>query len=155
MYDGAEVVKLFGETIDVEAEIVRLDGLSGHADREGLLTWINAFKKKPGRVFMVHGDDLVCTKFANLLRSDYDLVADAPFSGSEFDLAAGVWLKQTVGVPIQKETARQKENKSIFALLVAAGERLVRIIQKNRDCANKDIKKFTAEVNALCEKWDL
>ena len=155
LIDGAEVVKLFGETIDVEAEIVRLDGLSGHADREGLLTWINAFKKKPGRVFMVHGDDLVCTKFANLLRSDYDLVADAPFSGSEFDLAAGVWLKQTVGVPIQKETARQKENKSIFALLVAAGERLVRIIQKNRDCANKDIKKFTAEVNALCEKWDL
>ena len=155
LIDGAEVVKLFGETIDVEAEIVRLDGLSGHADREGLLAWINAFKKKPDRVFMVHGDDLVCTKFANLLRTDYDLVADAPFSGSEFDLAAGVWLKQTVGVPIQKETARQKENKSIFALLVAAGERLVRIIQKNRDCANKDIKKFTAEVNALCEKWDL
>ncbi len=31
----------------------------------------------------------------------------------------------------------------------------MRIIQKNRDCANKDIKKFTAEVNALCEKWDL
>ena len=90
LIDGAEVVKLFGETIDVEAEIVRLDGLSGHADREGLLTWINAFKKKPDRVFMVHGDDLVCTKFANLLRSDYDLVADAPFSGSEFDLAAGV-----------------------------------------------------------------
>ena len=155
LIDGAEVVKLFGETIDVEAEIVRLDGLSGHADREGLLTWINAFKKKPDRVFMVHGDDLVCTKFANLLRSDDDLVADAPFSGSEFDLAAGVWIKQTVGIPIQKETARQKENKSIFALLVAAGERLMRIIQKNRDCANKDIKKFTAEVNALCEKWDL
>ena len=155
LIEGAEVVKLFGETIDVEAEIVCLDGLSGHADREGLLTWINAFKKKPDRVFMVHGDDLVCTKFANLLRSDYDLVADAPFSGSEFDLAAGAWLKQTVGIPIQKETARQKENKSIFALLVAAGERLMRIIQKNRDCANKDIKKFTAEVNALCEKWDL
>ena len=52
----------------------------------------------------------------------------------------------------RRETARQKENKSIFALLVAAGERLMRIIQKNRDCANKDIKKFTAEVNALCEK---
>lgn len=64
LIEGAEVVKLFGETIDVEAEIVCLDGLSGHADREGLLTWINAFKKKPDRVFMVHGDDLVCTKFA-------------------------------------------------------------------------------------------
>ena len=154
LIEGAEVVKLFGETIDVEAEIVCLDGLSGHADGEGLLAWINAFRKT-GPCVLWYTETISYAKFANLLRSDYDLVADAPFSGSEFDLAAGAWLKQTVGIPIQKETARQKENKSIFALLVAAGERLVRIIQKNRDCANKDIKKFTAEVNALCEKWDL
>ena len=33
LIEGAEVVKLFGETIDVEAEIVCLDGLSGHAHR--------------------------------------------------------------------------------------------------------------------------
>ena len=60
-----------------------------------------------------------------------------------------------MGIPRQKETARQKENRSIFELLVAAGERLMRVIRKNKECSNKDIKKFTADVNALCDKWDL
>ena len=155
LIDGAQVVKLFGETIDVEAHIEKLEGISGHADKEGLITWLQAFKKKPDHVFLVHGDDAVCTSFANHLRAEYGYETDAPFSGSVYDLAEGAWLKQTVGIPIRKETERQKENRSIFELLVAAGERLMRVIRKNKDCANKDIKKFTADVNALCDKWDL
>ncbi len=155
LIEGAEVVKLFGETIDVKAHIERLDGLSGHADREGLLAWIQAFKKKPQRVFLIHGDDASCAGFSQLVRTECELAADAPFSGAVFDLAENVWLKQTVGIPIKKETARQKENKGIFELLVAAGERLLGVIRKNRVCANKDIKKFTAEIHTLCDKWDL
>lgn len=155
LVDGAQVVKIFGETIDVEARIERLDGISGHADKEGLIKWVQAFKKRPEQVFVVHGDDEVCASFATLLRTEYDLKADAPFSGSSYDLAAGQWLKQTMGVPVKKETERQKANRSIFELLVAAGERLMKVIQKNKECANKDIKKFTADINALCDKWDL
>lgn len=155
LLEGAQVVKLFGETIDVEAHIKKLDGISGHADMNGLITWVSAFKEKPSQVFLVHGDDDVCTSFAGLLHTDYGFETAAPFSGSVYDLAAGAWLKQTVGVPLRRETERQKENRTIFELLVAAGERLMRVIRKNRECANKDIKKFTADVNALCDKWDL
>ena len=155
LLEGAQVVKLFGETIDVEAHIEKLDGISGHADMNGLITWVSAFKEKPSQVFLVHGDDDVCTSCAGLLHTDYGFETAAPFSGSVYDLAAGAWLKQTVGVPLRRETERQKENRTIFELLVAAGERLMRVIRKNRECANKDIKKFTADVNALCDKWDL
>ena len=155
LLEGAQVVKLFGETIDVEAHIEKLDGISGHADMNGLITWVSAFKEKPSQVFLVHGDDDVCTSFAGLLHTDYGFETAAPFSGSVYDLAAGAWLKQTVGVPLRRETERQKENRTIFELLVAAGERLMRVIRKNRECANKDKKKFTADVNALCDKWDL
>ena len=155
LLEGAQVVKLFGETIDVEAHIEKLDGISGHADMNGLITWVSAFKEKPSQVFLVHGDDDVCTSFAGLLHTDYGFETAAPFSGSVYDLAAGAWLKQTVCVPLRRETERQKENRTIFELLVAAGERLMRVIRKNRECANKDIKKFTADVNALCDKWDL
>ena len=154
LIDGAVNVKLFGETIDVKAHIEQLDGISGHADREGLIEWLRALKNKPERVFLVHGDDLVCTRFAELLRTEYGYETDAPFSGSEFDLAEGQWLKKTVGIPIKEETEKQKRNRTIFELLVAAGERLLRVIQKNRESTNKDIKKFTEEVNALCDKWD-
>ena len=155
LVEGAQVVKLFGEVIDVRARIERLDGISGHADKAGLLKWLHAFQETPSQIFLVHGDDAVCTKFANELRAGLDLPADAPYSGSIYDLAAGEWITRTLGIPFKKETERQKENRGIFELLVAAGERLMRIIRKNRVCANKDIKKFTADVNALCDKWDL
>ena len=59
-----------------------------------------------------------------------------------------------MGVPVREETEKQKRNRTIFELLVAAGERLMRVIRKNKESANKDIKKFTEEINALCEKWD-
>ena len=55
------------------AHIEQLDGISGHADREGLIEWLRALKNKPERVFLVHGDDLVCTRFAELLRTEYGL----------------------------------------------------------------------------------
>ena len=41
--EGAEEVKLFGETIAVKANIEVLDGVSGHADDRGLMKWISSF----------------------------------------------------------------------------------------------------------------
>ena len=87
LLEGAQVVKLFGETIDVEAHIEKLDGISGHADMNGLITWVSAFKEKPSQVFLVHGDDDVCTSFVGLLHTDYGFEAAAPFSGSVYDLS--------------------------------------------------------------------
>ena len=156
LVEGTKLVKLFGESINVEARIEQLDGISGHADREGLIEWLENFDQmKPQQVFVVHGDDSSCSAFASLLRVEYGYQADAPFSGSVYDLAEGRWIEQTIGIPIKKETPRQKANRDIFALLVNAGERLMRVIMKNRDCANKDIKKFTNEIQSLCDKWDM
>ena len=32
-------------------------GVSGHADKNGLISWISGFEKKPRKVFVNHGDD--------------------------------------------------------------------------------------------------
>lgn len=61
LQDGAQTVKIFGEEIDVRAHIETMDGISGHADRDGLITWISSFEKRPGYVFVVHGDEESCT----------------------------------------------------------------------------------------------
>jgi metallo-beta-lactamase family protein len=50
--DGASSIKLFGESIEVKAEIKVLAGISGHADREGLLAGIEYFSPKPQKVFI-------------------------------------------------------------------------------------------------------
>lgn len=55
---GKSRIRIFGEEIAVEARIERLHGLSGHADKKGLLRFAEAFsKRRPRKIFLVHGDE--------------------------------------------------------------------------------------------------
>ncbi len=154
LVDGAKEVKLFGESIDVEAHIEILHDISGHADQNGLLTWALAFEKKPQQFFVVHGNDDVCDRFAELLTEKTGVPAKAPFSGSEFDLIKGVWVRETAGILIPAKSAPAKKASGVFARLLAAGERLMGVIRRNEGGANKDLAKFADQINALCDKWD-
>ncbi len=155
LIDKADRVKLFGETIDVRAQIQSIKGLSSHADVHGLLEWIQAYEKKPQMVFTVHGNDDVCSIFAERLTREIGIPAAAPFSGSVFDLAAGQWISQTEGILVEKAvTPARKRADSVFARLVAAGERLARVILHNEGGANKDLAKFTDQIHSLCDRWD-
>lgn len=67
--DGTKKVKLFGEEVAVKAHIYNLQGLSGHADREGLISWVEAIKSKPKEILLVHGDKDARESFKALLSS--------------------------------------------------------------------------------------
>ncbi len=153
LQDGAVTVKLFGEEVAVNAEITQLNGVSGHADQNGLIRWVTAFERKPEKVFLVHGDDAVCDSFAALLAQQYHLPAEAPFSGAQFDLAAGVWLRPGVQ-EFAAKTVKTARTNAFFQRLVAAGKRLVAIIAGYEGHANKELAKFTDQINALCDKWE-
>jgi len=66
---GAKIVKIFGESIAVKAHIYNLEGLSGHADRNGLFNWIEGFMEKPKEILLVHGDKKAQESFQLLLNS--------------------------------------------------------------------------------------
>lgn len=68
--DGNKKVNILGEEIAINAKIYNLPGLSGHADREGLYSWLKAFKKKPKEVVLVHGDVEERESFNELLKSN-------------------------------------------------------------------------------------
>lgn len=153
LIEGSKAVRLFGEEILVEAHIEKMDGMSSHADMEGLIGWLSAFEEKPRQVFLVHGDDRVCDSFARLLTQDYGQSVDAPYSGSVYDLAAGKWLEQTEGVVITKAEP-SKRAVGVYARLLAAGERLLTVIRHNEGGANKDLARFADQINSLCDKWD-
>ena len=50
--------------------MAKLNEFSAHADRDELLTWVKGFKNKPGRVFVVHGEDDQAMPFAEALRTE-------------------------------------------------------------------------------------
>ncbi|MCR4902781.1 MAG: MBL fold metallo-hydrolase [Butyrivibrio sp.] len=150
--DGAQQVKLFGETIDINAEIMKLEGLSGHADQKGLIDWIQGFKNKPKKVFVVHGEDAVTTSFAQLLNKEYGYNSYAPYSGTQVDLLTGKIIFEGVPVPVQKKESKVVSD--VYTRLKMAGARLVAIIARSEGITNKDKAKFADQITALCDKWD-
>ena len=108
--DGAEEVEIFGETIRVAARVAQLQGVSGHADCDGLMDWIRAVKGVK-RVFVVHGEDGVTDVFAARLHDELGLNAVAPYPGEKWDLssdtmtAPGNRERIVKGVPMPEEKA--------------------------------------------------
>lgn len=152
--EGATEVKLFGERIQVRAEIRTITGMSGHADQQGLLRWVNNIQPKPSQIYVNHGGDTVCDEFAALLNSQGHF-ARAPYPGTEYDLLTGEMLAEGNRVLIKKEDIPQDSRQNtVFARLMEAGKRLMTVIGHNKGGANKDLAKFADQINALCEKWD-
>ncbi|MDO4615629.1 MAG: MBL fold metallo-hydrolase [Lachnospiraceae bacterium] len=158
LVEGKKEVKLFGESIQVAAEICQLPGVSGHADREGLLRWASLFEKKPEKVFVVHGEDSVTQIFADTLHEELGLDADAPYSGTIYDLAAGTYIKVTEGVPApKKETAGvpgTPKKVGPYVRLANTADRLLAIIKNSENVSNKDLARFADQLAQLCDKWE-
>ena len=108
LLDGKSEVKLFGEMIQVEANIERLAGVSGHADKNGLVQWLQSIKKKPDRVFVVHGDDIVCEEFTEYIRKQLGYNAVAPYSGTIYDLKNNKCLVEGERIPVKRRGINRK-----------------------------------------------
>ena len=151
--NGAPSVRLFGETVQVNAHIEQLEGISGHADKRILLSWLNGFKQKPKQVFVNHGNDTVCDEFAAAVTETLNIPAVAPYNGASYDLLTGICLEKGNRKRIEQKP-RNKRDEAVFARLLTAGKRLLSIIEKYRQAANKDIAAFADQITALCNKWD-
>lgn len=154
LQNGASTVRLFGEDIAVHAEIASLHGTSGHADQAGLIRWLEAFARKPKMVFVNHGDDTSCTAFQRLLL-EKGYVADAPYSGTAYDLLTGKMIAYTDGKPIQKDklTKGRARANAVYGDLLVAAEALLAFVKTCKGRTNKDNAKFAAQIRNLIEKW--
>ncbi|VVE65109.1 mRNA 3'-end processing factor [Pandoraea anapnoica] len=56
MVNGGSEVKIFGDYVHVNAEVVQLDTLSAHADYGETLNWLSKFHKPVGGIFLNHGE---------------------------------------------------------------------------------------------------
>ena len=91
LLDGQKEVTLFGEKIQVNAQIHNLEGFSGHADQEGLMSWLKGFQKVPKQIFLVHGEPQSKIDFANLVKEElgYDCIPVLVNSEYELELSDG------------------------------------------------------------------
>ena len=86
LIEGIKMVTLFGEEIQVNAEIHNLEGFSGHADQNGLFAWLAHFQQKPKEIFLVHGEEDSKKDFAKLVNEKLSYEPVVVMGNSEFDL---------------------------------------------------------------------
>jgi metallo-beta-lactamase family protein len=89
--EGADKVTIYGEEVKAAADIHNFTGLSAHADKEGLIDWVNRFKEKPERIFVIHAEEEVSEVFLDTLHSlGFDAVA--PKYRQSYDLSDGALI---------------------------------------------------------------
>ncbi|MGD1819091.1 MAG: MBL fold metallo-hydrolase RNA specificity domain-containing protein [Pleomorphochaeta sp.] len=162
--DGARHVTIFGEQIDVLCSIVSLHGISGHADQQGLLKWIESFKTKPKQIFINHGEADVADYFASVVTNKLHIKAFAPDALQSFSLL------DTTALPMQSESPLPS---TISAKLRMATSELIKeresleavvarmiLASKKDDISEKDairltnaIERLQSDLEFLAEKW--
>lgn len=88
LVDGAKKVKIFGEEISVNARIEMIEGFSGHADRDGLLDWLSHFSSKPGKVFIVHGEEASMQALSKYIGGRFNIETEIPDKGESVTITS-------------------------------------------------------------------
>ncbi|MDK2807267.1 MAG: metallo-beta-lactamase family protein [Thermoanaerobacterium sp.] len=128
--EGEKTVNIFGEEITVNAEIENIESFSGHADQKGLMDWISSFKKKPKKVFIVHGEDSAQKVLSDKIKSELNIETVIPSKYDTYDFDLNEVNVAEIALPSDDEILRQieelkTENDKILS-------RLKDIISQNR-----------------------
>ena len=86
LIEGATEVTLFGDKVEVNAQIHNLEGFSGHADKNGLMDWIRGFQMVPKKIFLVHGEPQSKIDFADAIKAETGMEAVVVNANAEYEL---------------------------------------------------------------------
>lgn len=82
LLEGAETVKVLGETVHVRATIKSLGGFSAHAGQSDLLRWIGPMANKKARIILTHGESHPMNELAAKIEERFGLKPERPKLGS-------------------------------------------------------------------------
>jgi metallo-beta-lactamase family protein len=85
LLDGEKEVRIHGRQYFVEAKINQIFGMSGHADRTGLLQWLSHFEQPPRTVFLTHGEEHAALALKQSIESRFGFVVAVPEYASEHE----------------------------------------------------------------------
>jgi hypothetical protein len=113
--EGAKKVSILGETLQVNAKVHTIGGLSAHADRDEMLSWLKFYQASKPTVFIVHGDHGPSEEFAESVREALGLTcvvpqwhetADITFTQEGFNVS---WLRAEVNTGFREQHERWKQ----------------------------------------------
>lgn len=147
--EGEKLVKIFGEEIRVNAEIYSLEGFSGHADKNELMWWIQSFKNKPKKIFIVHGEEEATEEICRKIEEELNIEAHIPeLSETLFFEGERILVGEKIKVDRKEKESRELQE-SIKKLKSVFWEVLQRLEHETNNVA--DIERLDRLQNKLIE----
>jgi metallo-beta-lactamase family protein len=72
LQEGAKTVRIHGREIPVNAQILKIDGLSAHGDQKEMIRWLHGFQRPPAACYMVHGEPGAADALAKAIENELD-----------------------------------------------------------------------------------
>lgn len=150
--EGVSSVRLFGEDVVVRAKLLPFKGHPSHADQAELLQWLSHFEEKPKHIFTVHGSDIACETFSEVLIEE-GYAAHAPLIREVYDLLHnGI---HTPGVLFDENDAHSRgRTYSIpYVRLKDTVRELDRMVLDGKWHTGQEFDKMTRELRAIIATW--
>ena len=84
---GERTIRIFGQDVAVNAEVVSLQGMSAHADAGQLVDWLRTAPHAPKRVFLTHGEPAPADLLRQRIESELGWAAEVPRLGQVINLS--------------------------------------------------------------------
>ena len=162
--EGEKKVKIFGEEIAVNAEVVYIDGYSGHADQKLLMNFVGEFKEKPKKIFLVHGEEEAQNVLKGKIEEEYGIDTEIPSFGDSFRVDEIVEKEENL-LEKEKVVATREEkiefankvadlNEEISMLSDTIADRMTHVHVKSEELTTNTDKTILEEVLAKLNKLE-
>ncbi len=84
---GERSVRIFGEDVRINAEVVSLSGMSAHADAAQLIDWMKTAPRAPRHVFINHGEPNAADALRVRIGRELHWDASVPLLGQRVEIA--------------------------------------------------------------------
>lgn len=78
MLAGVEEIKIHGNYAPIRAEVIGMESLSAHADRDEIIHWLRQFERPPRQTFVVHGEPLASEALRKTIQRELDWSVAVP-----------------------------------------------------------------------------
>lgn len=83
---GAATVRIHGDLVPIRAEVVALEGMSAHADRDELIERVRNSPARPRHTFVTHGEPAAAEAMRERIRNEVHREASVPILGESIEL---------------------------------------------------------------------
>lgn len=85
---GEREIRIFGEDVRIQAEVVSLPGMSAHADAAQLVAWLRTLQRPPRQLFLTHGEPAAADALRRRIHHELGWTARVPLMGERVEAAA-------------------------------------------------------------------